>query len=173
MEQQKSPFLKWALIVGIIIVSNLFIHYALSLVYPAPEFESNPVVQSVGYQSDYTEESCISVGGQWTKTYEKSPDGKEGYCDPDFTKRTEYEIARKVYERNIFLILISLGVVMLGVGLAFTHEIVAIALSWAGVLSFIIASMRYWSSAHNSVRVGILGIALAALIWMSIKKFSK
>ena len=45
------------------------------------------------------------------------------------------------------------------------------ALSFAGVLSFIIASMRYWTSADDLIKVIILGIALAILIFIAFKKF--
>jgi hypothetical protein len=49
--------------------------------------------------------------------------------------------------------------------------VVGIALSLAGVLSFIIASMRYWGSADDLIKVIILAIALAILIWLAIKRF--
>ncbi len=51
------------------------------------------------------------------------------------------------------------------------NEIISIGLSWGGVLSFVIASIRYWSVADNLIKVLILGIALATLIWLAIKKF--
>jgi hypothetical protein len=173
MKEQTTSFLKWALIVSIVIVSNLFINYTLSLLYEKPDYANSPLSKPMQENFQYTEATCLEVGGQWNTSPYRTEGEIEGYCDPDYTNRITYEEARKVYERNVFLILISLGVILLGVGMILKNEVVAIALSWSGVLSFIIASMRYWSSAENIVRVAILGIALGTLFWISVKKFSK
>jgi uncharacterized membrane protein len=39
------------------------------------------------------------------------------------------------------------------------------------VLTFIVASMRYWSLAEDWLHLVILALALGALIWLGIKKF--
>jgi hypothetical protein len=52
-----------------------------------------------------------------------------------------------------------------------SNILIGIALSLAGVLSFIIASMRYWTSADDLIKVIILAISLAILIWVAMKKF--
>ena len=74
---------------------------------------------------------------------------------------------------NIFIILVILGVVSFLLGTFITNEIIILSFSWGGVLSFIIASIRYWSDADNWVKVLILAVALGALIWLAIKKFGK
>jgi hypothetical protein len=51
------------------------------------------------------------------------------------------------------------------------NMLISVALSLGGVLSFIIASMRYWTSADDLIKVIILAIALAILIWVAVKKF--
>jgi hypothetical protein len=173
MKENVTPFLKWALIVSIIIVINLFVNYTLSLLYQEPDYIYNPTMKPLQDGFQYTEVTCADIGGQWNSTPYLVDGETKGYCDTEYTNRTLYEEARKVYERNIFLIMISIGVLMLGIGMIVRNEVVVIALSWSGVFSFIIASMRYWSSAENIIRVAILGIALFVLLWMSIKKFSK
>lgn len=179
MQPTQSSFLKWALIAGIVIVLNMFFNYALSLIYTEPVFDtymSRPQV----VQTLYTKESCLSIGGQWSESVVtdeiKDPQGKlGGYCDPDYTKRMQYDADRKEYNRNIFLILTALGALSLGLGVALKQrfEVVAIAFSWGGVLSFLIASMRYWSDANNLFKVLILAVALGALITLGVKKFAK
>ena len=52
-----------------------------------------------------------------------------------------------------------------------SFEVVSLGLSLAGILSLIIGSMRYWSAMDDYLRVVILGLALAALIYIGIKKF--
>jgi hypothetical protein len=172
-----SRFVKWSLIVGIVIVINMFFNYAISLVYKAPEY---PVNTSQVIGSLYTKEDCLEIGGQWTQiptpTDLKTADPQSklgGYCDPEYTKRMEYEKDRKVYERTVFIILFALGALILILGTVLKQEVLAIALSWGGVLSLIIASMRYWSNANNGLKVGILAVALFTLMYLAVKRFSK
>ena len=169
--------LKWSLIIGIVIVLNLFINYAISLLYKSPEYISycpnNQVTQAINIESE-----CVAVGGQWNgNTYYQKPTvpGEvpvAGYCDPQYTCRNNYEAASKIYDRNIFVALVAIGALLLLTGtLLKKNEVIANGLAMAGVLSFIIASMRYWSRADDLVHVGILAIALALLFWVAIKKF--
>lgn len=181
--ETKPKVLKWALIIGIVVVLNLFFNYAISLFYKEPNyddyFRQPQVVEPIT-----TKEACLQVGGQWTEnpTYYKGEFATPvpvtspqitSYCNPDFTKQQEFSDAQKVYQRTIFIILVVLGVLSLVAGAFIANEIVTLGLSWGGVLSLVIASMRYWSSADNLIRVLILGFALAVLIWLAIKKFGK
>ncbi len=174
-----SKFTKWAMIIAIVVVLNLFFNYAISLVYKAPAYEDfikpTQVVEPIT-----TKDDCLKVGGQWTDPdtrYENIPTpGMKsapavGYCDPNYTKQMEFNTATKNYSRTVFIILVILGVISLGLSALFTNAILSPAFSWGGVLSLIIASMRYWSDADNFVKVLILGVALGALIWLAVKKF--
>ena len=62
MEHKQSTVGKWALVIGILIVMNLFFNYALSLVYTAPDystyFPQSQVVSTINTQQD-----CLAVGG--------------------------------------------------------------------------------------------------------------
>ena len=181
METQ-SKVLKWALIVGIVIVLNMFFNYTLSLVYKNPKYEvfcpnTSQVVETVNNQ-----EQCVATGGQWNpNTYNQynqpapvsvGKTAPQGYCDQQFTCRNNYDAAQKVYDRNVFITLVILGAICVAIGNFFAgNMLISIALSLAGVLSFIIASMRYWTSADDLIKVIILAISLAILIWVAFKKF--
>ena len=180
METQ-SKVLKWSLIIGIVIVLNLFFNYALSLAYKNPKYEAFcPNTSQVVVIPD-NQKSCVNAGGQWTNNnnYIKSapldmrqPAQPVGYCDQQFTCRNNYEAAQKVYDRNVFLTLVILGALCVAIGSFFKgNAVVSVALSLAGVLSFVIASMRYWGSADDLIKVIILAIALAILIYVAVKKF--
>jgi hypothetical protein len=175
--QTQSKVLKWALIIGIVIVLNLFFNYALSLAYKSPEYETfcpntSQVVEYIDNQ-----EKCITAGGQWNENTPYAQPVMEkgaikGYCDQQFTCRNTFEAAQKVYDRNVFITLVLLGAICVAVGSFLTgNMLISAALSLAGVLSFIVASIRYWTSADDLIKVIILGIALAILIWVAIKKF--
>ena len=178
-EHKKGGFPKWALVAAIVIVLNLFFNYAISLVYKAPEWNTYmPQAQVV--EPITNKEKCIEVGGQWTEpdprftTPENSPKGATaGYCDPNFTKQQEFSDAQKTYERNVFIALVVLGVISIVLGALLAHAVLALAFSWGGVLSLVIASVRYWSNAGNLLKVIILAVALGALIWVAVRKFGK
>ena len=56
---------RWSVILGIMIVLNLFFNYALSLVYESPEYNNFcPMEQVVTIPDNQTE--CTDKGGQWT-----------------------------------------------------------------------------------------------------------
>ncbi len=177
METQ-SKVLKWSVIMGIVIVLNLFFNYTLSLVYKSPDYNVFcPSSQVVNIPE--TQEACVLEGGQWTNNayyYDKFTAPSEvqpkGYCDLQYTCRADYESASSNYNRNIFVALVLLGALSVLAGNFFqSNAVVSNGLALGGVLSFIIASMRYWSAANDFIRVVILAIALGLLIWVAMKKF--
>ncbi|MFZ2049180.1 MAG: hypothetical protein WAV25_02720 [Minisyncoccia bacterium] len=169
----QSKILRWTVIIGIVIVLNMFFNYALSLVYKEPDFNvfcpnTTQVVEA------NTKDLCVSKGGQWNQNTAYAPQKMEasGYCDLQFTCRNDYDVARKNYDRNVFVTLVILGALCVLLGNYLKGNLVlGQSLSIAGVLSFIIASVRYWSSADNLIKVIILAIALGILIWIAMKKF--
>ncbi len=169
----QSKVLRWSLIIGIVIVLNMFFNYALSLIYKQPEFNVYCPNTAQIIEAN-TKDSCVVKGGQWNENTAYAPQkfDSSGYCDLQFTCRQNFDSAQKVYDRNVFITLVILGAlcVLLGNYLK-SNLVLGQSLSLAGVFSFIIASMRYWSSADNLIKVLILLIALIILIWVAIKKF--
>lgn len=168
-------FVRVSIIIAIIIVMNLFFNYAVSLVYKEPIFE-NFVKSPQVVETITTKEKCVSVGGQWSENATPVGKGKtevEGYCNENYTKQLNYENARKVYEKKVFITLVILGVMSLVLAGFVSISVLSISFAWGGVLSLIIASMRYWSQADNWAKVVILALALGLLIWLAIKKFNK
>jgi len=183
MPNKNLPILKWALILGIIIVLNLFFYFAVRAVYPEPKFETFCPQKQVTVVPT-TSESCIAQGGAWTqdpsielkRTVPITPGDptsitqvREGYCDVNFTCNKNFTEARNLYERNVFIALIILGVISIAIGIFALSGPVSLGLSLGGVLSFVIASIRFWSQMQEYLRVIILGLALATLIWIGLK----
>ena len=181
-----KSFFKWILVAGLVIVINLFFAYAIDVFYKEPKFENfckneqvRPLVK--------TQDECITKGGQWTETppreaymIEKgvsvpvtSVDGEiTGYCNEYFTCQKSYEDARGVYTRNVFVILVLLGVALvIGSYFISTYGAVSLGFALAGVVSLIIGTTRYWSDMDDRLRVVVLGLALVALVWYGVKKF--
>jgi hypothetical protein len=170
-----SSFVKWAFVAALVIVVNLFLYYVIASVYHEPKFENFCPVQPVNYA---TAESCVQAGGQWTNNMlapaEITKAVKEGqalgYCDPNFTCQKQFNDAHSVYNRNVFMVLVIIGVIILGIGLFLPIEVLSMGFAWAGVISLIVATIRYWSDANNLAKVIILALALGALIWLAVKK---
>ncbi len=180
-EISKTPkIMVWSLVVAIIIVTNLFFNYAISLVYTEPSYDKFCPAEIFNKAYD-NRNLCLEKGGMWSENAipvevvnsDKTNPKITGYCNATYTCQKTYDVASKLYNRNLFILLVSLGVLILLVGAFVKIPLLSIAFSWSGVLSLFIASVRYWSSAENLIRVVILGIALSILIWLAVKKFSK
>jgi hypothetical protein len=176
-----SRALKWSIIIAIIIVLNLFFNYAITLVYPTPQYSdfcpANQVVASPANQKD-----CLAVGGQWTQTVSPQDPAAvkslpaisqtTGYCDQYYTCNKAFTAASDAFGKNVFIILVVLGIISIVSSIFLkSSTVVSVGLSLGGVLSLIIASARYWGEAGNLLRVLILALALVALIWVGLRKF--
>lgn len=176
--------IKWALSIGIIIVLNLFFSVAIETVYPQPQYDTFCTQTQVTpiYED---ENSCVAAGGQWNPGVEpkRNPDGSipveqftaaQGYCNVYFTCNQEYQDAQELYARNVFVILIVLGALSIAAGFMLRiSPAVSAGLSYGGVLSFVIAAIRYWGEAGDLVRLAIVAAALVALIAIGVKKFKE
>ena len=180
--KKRSNYLHFALVLAIVIVTNLFFNYVISLVYTAPTFTN--YCPASNYNKVYTtSDQCLANGGMWSEqrvpVEVKAPTPVSiktevtGYCDASYTCQNKFTAASNLYNRNIFIILVSLGVLILLLGAYVKVPLLSTAFSWSGVLSLLIASLRYWGNAGSLIRVIILGAALAALIWLAVKKFNK
>lgn len=174
-EKKPSKFVHISIIIAIVIVLNLFSNYAVSLIYKEPTYDMfikpTPVVENIT-----SKDKCLSIGGQWSENAypnEKGQTKMEGYCDSNYTNNMNYQKARSSYEKKVFVTLIIFGVLLLALAGFLSIQILSISFAWGGVLSLIIASMRYWSSADTLFKVIILALALALLIWLAVKKFNK
>lgn len=176
IKTKKPAILKWAIAVAVVIVVNLFFHYVIATFYTEPKFESfcpnqNQVINDAVM--------CVNNGGQWTNNQLSPKQVTEavkngdplGWCDVNFTCNKNYTEAHGVYNRNVFIILIVLSLAVLALGVFLPIEVLSLGFSWSGVLSLIIASAQYWSDANNWMRLVILALALAMLIWLAVKKF--
>lgn len=176
-QNKSSKWVHASIVVAIVIVMNLFFNYAVSLVFNEPEY-NDYIKPSQVVESPVTKASCLAVGGQWSENVypvesTKTKPQIEGYCNENYTNQLNYDKARANYEKKVFITLISLGIISLVVAGFIAIQILSIAFAWGGVLSLIIASIRYWSVADNIAKVIILAIALGLLIWLAIKKFNK
>jgi hypothetical protein len=163
--------------VSIAIVFALFIGYGISTFYKAPKYEDfcSPELMNKMWG---TQAECETVGGQWTtNTYVCPPDSAKpcepGYCDPSFTCRKGFDAKTNIYDRNVFVICLILGLSAIITGGIFLGvESVGSGLMGGGVLTVIYGTIRYWGQAPDLLRFSILGIVLAVLVWIGYRKLN-
>jgi len=162
---------------GIVIILNVFFNVIVSLAYPSPEYNDYcPNIQTTVAPADAS--ACDAQGGIWTNY----PSVKEtqfgtaatptGYCDMYAKCQKPFETAMDERALYAFVIMIGLGIVALVAGLLpIGSSIVSSGLSYGGVLAFIIASMEYWGSAGNWIRLAIATAGLVALLYIGWRRF--
>lgn len=166
-----NPIIRWILAIAIVIVLNLFFNFAIKLIYDAPQFEQFCKQEQVTI-APTDQQACVARGGAWSGNLGPVKlDEPKGWCDINFTCQKEFTAANQVYNRNVFVALVVLGIVSFGLGVwLLAYSAVSTGLSLGGVISFLVGTIRYWSDMDDYLRVIILGLALIALIWLGIKK---
>ena len=176
---------KLVLILGIVVVSNMFFNFGIDTFYDAPEFDDF-CVKEMASETYSSKETCESAGGLWNEDVrlktireEGTPVPvvidevkREGWCDVYSECGEAYESARDFYNRNVFVILVILGMASIVGGFLIKQSYpVSLGFSFAGIVSLIIGSARYWSAMDDYLRFIILGLALVVLVWLGMKKF--
>lgn len=169
-----SPVHKWkkfALALSLIIILNVFFNVGVETFYKMPKWDEY-CPQSLYSVPHEDKASCESVGGSWSENQGgKGVDEPAGWCDPHFTCQKEYSSELSVYNRNVFVILTSLGAITLVAALfANLPNAVSSGLLYGGILSMIIGTMRFWSEMQDYLRFVVSGIVLVVLIAIGIKK---
>lgn len=169
--KKQNTLIRYAILFGIVILINLFVSYAIQVVYPQPEYDQFCPIEKVNVTYP-TQEECVSNGGQWNAPAGLDESGQNAYCNTNFTCNQQFEDASSLYNRNVFVVFVVVGLALL-VGSLFVpgSSLIASAFSLAGILALIIGSLTYWSNMNDILRLVILGIALATVLYFAWKKF--
>jgi hypothetical protein len=155
--------------IAIMILTIFVAVYGISLIYEAPEY------------TDYCEEfrtaevinnseRCVEVGGSWDGNILKPAEGTQGYCDRNFSCRQEYEEVSEKYSRNIFLIAVPLGILVIVLGaVLFGLEAVGAGLMGGGVGIILYGVGGFWRFADDWLKFSISLLGLIILIWFSYR----
>ena len=182
MKVDRYTIQKIALTLSIAIVLNLLFNYAIFAVYSSPNYDDFCGKET--RQNYDNKDSCEAIGGEWV-AYNRgpyprpigvAPDGKEliqptEYCDTTKSCREQYREDSSFYNRNVFIMLVSLGTVSFIAGFFFVAvPAVSSGLLLGGLFSLFIGNIRYWSDMSEYLRLIVLVVVLASLIWLGYQK---
>ncbi|MEM4625535.1 MAG: hypothetical protein QXJ28_02110 [Candidatus Pacearchaeota archaeon] len=163
-----------ALGIAIVVLTSFVSIYGIQTFYSREPLYDNFCNRSF-YRSDIINNSadCRAVGGMWNEypSYDNNPEIGEvkklsGYCDVEYTCRREFEAAIKRYSRDLFIITIPVGVLLIIVGAAlFSIEFIGAGIMLGGVITLIYGSSRYWPMADNFFKFIISLIGLVVVIF--------
>ena len=173
---RRPKFVRWALMLGIVIILNVFFSVIVSLAFPTPAYESYCPQRSV-VPTDAV--SCDAIGGVWTNYSATpapagmtTPAAPTGYCDLYAKCQQPFQDALNANALSAFVAMIVLGVLALVAGfMPIGSSIVSSGLSYGGVLALVIGSFEYWGTAGNWLRLVISAIGLFVLLYIGWKKF--
>ncbi|MBP7822393.1 MAG: hypothetical protein KA034_01100 [Candidatus Moranbacteria bacterium] len=172
--ENRLVVLKWMVIIGLALITNLLLIQITRTAFHEPQFESYCEVKSVmGLLQN--EAACLSAGGQWNASVPDKETGVSGYCNEQFQCQKEYESAQKIYQRNGFLVSVVGGTLLLivSVFLPVTALAVGSGLSFGAILSFIVGSTGYWMYMDEWLRLVVLSVAFIALVLLALKKLNQ
>jgi hypothetical protein len=167
--------------IAIMILTSFVAIYGINTFYQeAPQYEKYcGNVTYPGFEIN-TSQLCTSYGGKWNPTYMDSrypspvKTGPEGYCDLTYYCNQQYTEESKIYSKNLFLITVPIGVILIGIGGAlFALEAVGAGIMLGGIITLIYGATKYWANAGNPFRFGIsllgLIIVIAIAYWLNKK----
>lgn len=169
--------MRWALLIGIVIILNVFFSVVLELAYPAPKYDdfcsSNLSINPTDAPT------CDSIGGVWvpnTPAKVVATDDANvpinGYCDMYAKCQKPFEAANEKHALYAFVVMTILGVIALLAGfLPIGSSIVSSGLSYGGVVALIVGSTEYWGTAGNWIRLVIATTGLVALLYIGWRRF--
>ncbi|MEK9160774.1 MAG: hypothetical protein AAB440_01930 [Patescibacteria group bacterium] len=175
MNTTHPKFVRWAVMLGIVIALNLFFFAARAIVLPEPMFDD---YCPTTVQPAATEEACVKQDGVWVLTPENPQvtavvkPSPAGYCDLYQKCQPLYDDASEKYQMYAFVFMVGLGVLSLIAGvIPMGSSIVSTGLSYGGVLALIIAAFGYWDQAGNLLRLTMSVIALGVLLYIGVRRF--
>jgi uncharacterized membrane protein len=165
------------LLLGIVIsvIFVMFFVYGTKLVYEEPKYEDycnysyyypeKTVNCSFNAELQKEMQDCVNQRGNVRYEYDSNGCEKSLTCD---LCGLEYEEASKNYSKNLFLISLIIGIIVIAVSVIFIKVSAVSGGLMLGSLFFIIyGTSRYWEFMEDVLRFVILGLTLFILIWLA------
>ncbi len=165
------------LTIGIALLLVFFVFVGIETFYPSPKWDDF-CKEDLNFKTYETQAACEDAKGKWMENYPKPVCAQgvpcpQGYCDVQYYCRKDFEEVNKAYERQVFFIGVSLGIALFVIGFLLQLETVSAGLTGGSVIVMTFSVMRYWNNLSDYAKFGILGFALAVLIYIAYKRTTK
>ena len=168
--------------IAIMILTAFVAIYGIQTFYKsAPQYEEFCGNVTYPVYEINNSQQCELMNGKWNPMQtvagkSPAPATPSGYCDLTYYCQQQYNEAQKTFSKNLFLISIPVGVILLVIGGAlFSLEAVGVGIMLGGVITLIYGASSYWPNANNMFRFGIslLGLIIVIILayWLNQKDF--
>jgi hypothetical protein len=172
---------KIAMILAITVLLPLFVGLFTDAVYQQPKYEkfcnsslnsypqkaipASPVNCTFNYGPQ--QDQCYSAGGQPEFNY--TDNGCQVYVSCNMCSKYFNDATQK-YNRNIFFILLPVGLIVVILGLYLVVDYLGAGLMFAGLIVMFYATFRYFSDMSKMLRALVILIELLVIMWIGYKK---
>jgi uncharacterized protein (DUF983 family) len=167
-----------AMVIGITVLLPLFLGLFVDAVYQEPTYDKYcgynnyrpypaKVDQNCTYQPVPAENQCSRDGGM--PVYNYTEKGCQVYDTCDFCNK-QFNDAQQEYNRNIFFILLPVGLIIVILGIYLMIDYLGAGLMFAGLITMFYATIRYFSDMSKVLRALVVLAELLIIMWIGYKK---
>lgn len=144
--------------VAIAIIFLMFCVFGTKLIYDEPRYEEycdySVIYPPAEYDENFSDSELQEHRKEQQEMYQK--------CNE------EYDLANKEYSKNMFIISLIFGVLIISLGMIFINiNSISGGLMFGSLMFIIYGTNRYWGYMDDLMRFIILGIALGFLIYVA------
>ena len=179
-----------AMVVALSLLSAFFVGLLVDALYEEPKYDAYcknsyrpyyekpypPDYQCPAYNLTSQEREQIrqcQEEGKGFPEFELDDRGcQQNYKNCNYCQK-EHQDALAKYNRNVFFIVVPLGLVAILFGLFIGYEVVGSGMMFGGILLVAYGTMRYFSEMSKLMRVVVIFLELVILVIISIRKLKK
>jgi hypothetical protein len=139
-----------------------------------PEEKLDPSQVLATNQYLCTKQDTLNVNELILTCVTKEMQKQNGWCDPEYKCRKDYEKVLEPHNRNSFIILAIIGLIIIGVStIKIKENVIGYGLLAGGILTLLYGTIRFWGAIPDYGRLTILGVVLVTLVIIAWKKLVK
>ena len=164
MVTKKSASFNWKqkfMAIALMIVTVAFVFTGIYMVFDGPSYEDHCYDKRAIPIEINSLEECDTYGGSWVEG---------SYCDMYSECSEAYDTESSKFRFNVFLTSFLIGAAILLSAIFIPIPIISAGMMSSGIVILLISLLQYWEKLGEVYRFVILGLLLAALIWIAVKK---
>jgi len=173
-----------AMVIAIVVLLPLFVGLFTDAVYDEPKYEdycnnsyyeySKPMIATpvncTDVYSSQESQQCYNDKGTPDYTYDST--GCQQFKSCNYCSR-DFNDAQQKYNRNIFFILLPLGLIIVIIGIYFAVDYLGAGLMFAGLIVMFYATFRYFSDMSKMLRAIVILVELLVIMWIGYQKIER